>query len=120
MVILNKETNYQKPNKQKKGGIMAILNKDNNFFTIAFLVLLSIIIIHYKAEISWAGANASSGCALDLDISTRDYDDKISTKDIEQEASANINDEIYIGVIAQNVQNLDTYDVNISFDSNRL
>jgi hypothetical protein len=58
----------------------------------------------------------SSGCALDLDLNTINYDDTISLKDIETQVLTHTNASIRVGVIAQNVMNLDTYQVEILFN----
>jgi hypothetical protein len=74
------------------------------------------ILSHLLASTVWAGPNISAGCALDLDISTRNYDSGISEIDIERSRNANPNEQITVGVVAQNVANLDTYEVIIEYD----
>jgi alpha-tubulin suppressor-like RCC1 family protein len=58
-----------------------------------------------------AGTNSNAVCILDLDY---------STPEIESEQSINANSEIWIAVIAQDVQNLDGYQVEIVYDSKRM
>jgi uncharacterized repeat protein (TIGR01451 family) len=58
--------------------------------------------------------------SLDMDISTRNYDDTISSTDIEQTIFVPENDEAWIAVVAQGVTNLDTYQVEVSFDTEKV
>jgi len=57
------------------------------------------------------------GVALDMDISTKGYDDTVSETDIESETEVSVSDEVWVGVVAQNVKDLDTLQVEVSFDS---
>ena len=58
-----------------------------------------------------------SGVALDLDISSMNYDQfEITVTDIDSTVTAGMDDEIIIAVVAQNVTNLDTYQVEINYD----
>jgi len=83
-------------------------------FAIGFLLcMLSPPVIH-------AGPNASAGCALDLDYTTRAYDPGITATDIESSIEAAADDEIWIAVVAQNVTKLDTYQVEVNFDTSRM
>jgi hypothetical protein len=70
--------------------------------------------------INYAGPNSSAGCALDLDYTTHDYDPGITSKDIDSSIGAEANDEIWVAVVAQNVTNLDTYQVEVVFDANHM
>lgn len=64
---------------------------------------------------------SSAGVAIDLNYLTSNYDqDTVTDKDIEISEVASINSEKWIAVIAQNVENLDTYQVEVSFDASRL
>lgn len=85
----------------------------------ATCVVLSLLLL-FGTYPAWAGPNSSAGCALDMDYTTRDYDPGITTEDIDSAITANANDEIWIAVVAQNVTNLDTYQVEINFDTNRM
>jgi uncharacterized repeat protein (TIGR01451 family) len=58
--------------------------------------------------------------SLDMDPSTRNYDDTISSKDIEQTIFVPENNEAWIAVVAQGVTDLDTYQVEVSFDTERV
>jgi hypothetical protein len=78
------------------------------------------ILSHLLASTVWAGPNISAGCALDLDVSTRNYDSGISEIDIDRSLNANPNEKITIGVVAQNVANLDTYEFIIEYDSEQM
>ena len=93
------------------------MNK-KGIFAISFVVSFLLFIVY--PSISYAGPNSSAGCALDMDYPTRGYDSGISTTDIESSIEAAANDEIWIAVVAQNVNNLDTYQVEVSFDTNRM
>lgn len=59
------------------------------------------------------------GCALDLDYTTRDYHGN-KTKDIESAIMAEANSEIWVAVVAQSVINLDTYQVDVNFNPDRM
>jgi len=85
----------------------------------SFIFFVSLIFLVLLSNHSWAGPNKVAGCAVDMDITTIDYDQIISQKDIEQNIEGNTN-EIWIGIIAQDVINLDTYTVEVSFDPDRL
>ena len=64
--------------------------------------------------------NDKSGVAIDMDYETHDYEDVFSLKDIESSISASKNDELWVSVVAQQTNNLDTYQVEIIFDPDRL
>jgi hypothetical protein len=59
----------------------------------------------------WAGPNGSASCAVDMNY---------TTQKIESNLKAKMNDNIWIAIVAQNVTNLDTYQVEVKFDVNRL
>jgi len=64
---------------------------------------------------------SSAGVAIDLDYMTRNYEqDIISSQDIETSETVNANTEKWLAVVAQNVSNLDTYQIEVSYDPNRL
>ncbi|MCP4352414.1 MAG: hypothetical protein GY795_43700 [Desulfobacterales bacterium] len=63
---------------------------------------------------------ATAGCAIDLDFITRSYEPEISSKDIDSTITAEANDEIWVAVVAQNVSNLDTYQVEMNFNPSRM
>ena len=66
-------------------------------------------------------ANAFAGCALDLYLTTIEYDEgRISSKDINDSACVEVGEKFMLGVVAQNVSNLDTYGIDLSFDDSRL
>jgi hypothetical protein len=83
-------------------------------------LIVSLLLCMLSPPVIHAGPNASAGCALDMDYTTRVYDPGITTTDIESSSEAAANDEIWIAVVAQNVTNLDTYQVEVSFDTNRM
>ncbi len=83
------------------------------------IVILSLILIFGTSPVYAAGPNESAGCALDLNYETDDYDTEITSQDIETTIEAK-DEEIWVGVIAQNVSNLDTYQVEVSFDPDRI
>ena len=69
--------------------------------------------------------SVSSGCstagvAIDMSTTTNNYLDSILFNDIETEVYANVNNEITIGVIAQNVLNLDTFQVELEYNPSLL
>jgi len=57
-----------------------------------------------------------AGAAIDLDLSTTNYDPIISDTDIESTRNVLKNETILIGVVAQGVKDLDTYQVEVVFD----
>ncbi len=67
-----------------------------------------------------SGLNSSAGCAVDMNMNTINYDDDITGKDIEKSAEAHKNDEKYVVIAGQKVSNLDTYQVEVHFDTSRL
>jgi len=67
------------------------------------------------AGFCYAGPNSSAACRLDMDNSTWSYEN-ISLVDIEQLTIGLENDKLTVAVIAQNVKNLDTYQVEIHFN----
>jgi hypothetical protein len=75
-----------------------------------------IFLIVFTIDAAIAGPNASSGCAIDLDDSTHDYEVNISNKDIESKGTVGSKDEVTIAVVAQNVSDLDTFQVEINYD----
>ncbi|KPA12494.1 conserved hypothetical protein, secreted, partial [Candidatus Magnetomorum sp. HK-1] len=68
---------------------------------------------------AFAGPNNNAGCALDLNFQTREYDEKISSKDIDSSLTAEKGTEVWIAILAQNAKNLDTYQVEIEYDTKR-
>jgi len=65
-------------------------------------------------------ANSPAALSVDMDMATRDYDDTVSSKDIEQTIFVPENDEAWVAVVAQGVTNLDTYQVEVSFDTEKV
>ncbi len=86
------------------------------------LAVISILffIFHLSAAPAWSGPNLGAGCAIDLDLATTDYDSGVSEKDIEAFKTVEANEEFWIAVVAQNVENLDTFQVEVNFDSAKL
>jgi len=86
------------------------------------IIKLSIIFIIniFFFNVIYAGSNSSSGCALDLDIATRSYTSDVSSVDIDTDILASIGDIIYVSIVGQGVSNLDTYQVEVKFDSTKL
>ena len=68
----------------------------------------------------FAGPNAGAGCALDMDIGTRNYTSEISGQDIETDVSVDVGETFFFLVVAQNVSNLDTYNFDIVYDPAKL
>ncbi len=95
------------------------VQKKTGFFFRHLLILFSLFCL-FRTDLAWAGPNSSAGCALDMDYATRNYDAGISAKDIDFSVSAKTGDEIWVAVVAQNVSNLDTYQVLIDFDPDRM
>ncbi|ETR70035.1 MAG: hypothetical protein OMM_03533 [Candidatus Magnetoglobus multicellularis str. Araruama] len=63
---------------------------------------------------------SDAGISIDMDISTVGYENIVSTTHIESNCSASINDEKWIAVVGQNVDDLDTYQIEVNFDPDRL
>jgi len=75
--------------------------------------MISIIILCFPV-LSLSGLNSSAQIAIDMDISTTDYDASISA--IENKASVNTEQTISVAIVAQNVNNLDTYQMDVVYD----
>jgi len=88
-------------------------------FHIAEILTLFFLCLFYPYIVQ-SETNHSSGCALDLDLNSINYDDMISLKDIETRVFTHTNAVIRVGVVAQNVMNLDTYQVEVLFDPKQL
>ncbi len=73
-------------------------------------------------EIQTICSPAPSGArvVLDMDIFTMNYDDTVSNTDIDSELTACEDDEVWVAVVAQAVTDLDTYQVEVGFDTGRL
>jgi len=59
----------------------------------------------------------NNGILIDMDISTINYED---INDVESELSVHENDEIWVCVVARGVTDLDTYQVEVFFDTGKL
>ena len=79
--------------------------------------LVCLMIFACAPALTYAGPNAAVGCALDMDLNTRNYTDTISLAEIELNAEAAVGEEFFLVVVAQNVSNLDTYNIDVNFDS---
>ena len=77
------------------------------------------ITLEGPVEIPWPFAS-DTGVALDMDISTHNYDNSVSNTDIETHTHAFLNGEVTFAIVIQNVLNLDSYQVKILFDSSRM
>ena len=71
-------------------------------------------------EVKQAMKPIDNGLALDMDISTTNYESTDPDSEIESQISACQDDEIWIAVAALGVTNLDTYQVEASFDTDKL
>lgn len=78
------------------------------------------IIIFCLSSAAAAGPNSGAGCTLDLDIRTSSYDLNISQKDIESYREVQSGDIVQVGVVAQQVTDLDAYQVMIEYDPQQL
>ena len=63
---------------------------------------------------------SNTGLSLDMVISTRCYDDTVTNTGIEPKVSVPENGEVWIAVVAQGVTDLDTYQVEVSFDTEKV
>ena len=63
---------------------------------------------------------SNAALSLDMDISTRNYEDTPSSKDIESTIFVPENGEVWIAVVAQGVTDLDTYQVEVRFDTGKV
>jgi len=70
--------------------------------------------------IIYAGPNSIANCNLDLDIQTYSYVADDPTMDVEDSLHAIVNSMVYVAVVAHNVNNLDTYQVELNFDPEKL
>ncbi|KPA11346.1 conserved hypothetical protein, secreted [Candidatus Magnetomorum sp. HK-1] len=69
---------------------------------------------------SFAGSNNQAKCILDMDISTHEYDESIPNADIENSSIVSVNDLIFVAIVAQDVRDLDTYQVEVAYDTDSL
>jgi len=98
---------------------MTVFKKNKGlFYKIQILCQIFFVICIWNVE--EVKSSNQMACAIDMDISTRLYDSQISLKDIETSISKKPENEIIIAVIAQNVSNLDTYQVEIIFDNKKI
>jgi len=79
-------------------------------------ILISIFIVNNTI---YAGPNKQSACYLDMDITTRAYNN-LDAFDIESSIIGYAGDNIIIGVLVQNVSNMDTFQVEVSYDPSLL
>jgi hypothetical protein len=63
---------------------------------------------------------SDAGIAIDMNISTIGYENIVSTSHIETNMSASINDEKWVAIVGQNVADLDTCQIEVNFDPDRL
>jgi hypothetical protein len=65
--------------------------------------------------------NLDAGVAVDMDYTTHNYEQTgVTLVDIETQSTAAVGEDVWIAVVAQNVTNLDTYQVEINFDSSKI
>ena len=89
--------------------------KKSIMLTLMACCISSVFFVH-----AWAGPNSSAGCALDMDYTTRSYDTGVTTTAIESSKTVRAADIIWVAVVAQNVADLDTYQVEVGYDPARL
>jgi len=63
---------------------------------------------------------SAAGISIDMDYSTINYQSVVASQDIENTISSSIDNEKWIVIVGQNVSNLDTYQIEINFDPDRL
>jgi hypothetical protein len=85
---------------------MINITQTNSIFLFA-----TILFCFFTGSIVFAGPNESAGCALDLDF---------KTSTIESSLKAETNEQVMIAVVAKNVSNLDTFQVEIKFNPKRM
>jgi len=61
----------------------------------------------------------TAGCAIDMDITTRNYQNTISTQDIENSIGVSANGTVWVALAAQNSKNLDTFQIEVHYDTAR-
>ncbi|KPA16556.1 hypothetical protein MHK_003217 [Candidatus Magnetomorum sp. HK-1] len=86
---------------------------------ITFATMLCLFVCFLPVK-SFAGSNDQAGCTLDMDISTHEYIESMPYADLESSSIVSVNDQIFVAIVAQNVRDLDTYQVEITYDSSRL
>ncbi len=90
------------------------------YFGMAKVLLCAVFVIVCASAPSWAGPNEKAGCSIDADATTFDYDDAVSRTDIETAVFAEAGQNFYLLVAAQNVVNLDTFNILVDFDQDIL
>jgi hypothetical protein len=78
------------------------------------------ITMNGSKNITFNFKSTQSQISLDMDPSTRNYDDTISSKDIEPTIAVPENGEVWVAVVAQGVTDLDTYQVEVSFNTEKV
>ena len=87
-------------------------NKPGRNFSFAFaLLFLPLFAMVFVAVPASAGPNAGAGCAVDLDFTTTQIDTSMTVDE---------GDVFWVAIIAQDVFNLDTYQVKVNFDPTKL
>ena len=84
----------------------------NKYIFFSFVIIMSIITFNSH---SLAEHEKKSACYLDMDITTRTYNNADAV-DIESSIISYADDTIMVGIIAQNVLNLDTFQVEVNYD----
>jgi len=94
--------------------------------TQAFFYILCIFCIAGLVELAllfnpaFAGPNSEAGCAVDMGIYTHNYSDEITKNHIEPSIAAESGQTVFAMIVAQNVNDLDTYKIEALFDPTRL
>jgi hypothetical protein len=78
------------------------------------------IIIFQTPALILADQLSKPGCSIDMNIQTRSYETEVSSVDIEPSTTAYMNDTITLAIVAQEVSNLDTYQLDVTFDPSKL
>jgi hypothetical protein len=84
-------------------------------FCMAGLVELALL-----SDSACAGPNSEAGCAVDMGIYTHYYSDEITKHNIEPSIAAEAGQTVFVMIVAQNVTDLDTYEIEALFDPTRL
>ncbi len=88
-------------------------------FTTAIALVVALALVPAAGTVH-AGKNKNAGCGIDLGPETRNYDDHVSKRDIETVIDAAAGDVVTATVVVQGVVDLDTYQVEIAFDPEKL
>ena len=95
------------------------INQKGSALRIYFIHIVLIFQLFVILTFSNAQDNYDAGCAIDLNVNTDNFDMDISNQDIDT-IIVNSNNNIIVGIIAQNVLNIKAFQLNINYPTHKL